>query len=85
MSIHCEDIKAWFELLKESRDEFGRIFGDRGKYHIAIYQRLNTAIERAESKTQTRVSGGMSEVARLEDSDDYSDKDEIDFGQRQNK
>ena len=79
MSIHCEDIKTWFELLKESRDEFGRIFGSKGKHHIAIYQRLNTAIEKAESKTPEKQAGGMSEVARLEDSNRYEDKDEQRF------
>jgi hypothetical protein len=48
--IHVHDIKEWLNLLKESKDELFRIYGDRAIKGIPLYEKLENAIKRAEEK-----------------------------------
>ena len=45
--IHVDDIQKWLELLKDSRDELLRIYGDRAIKGIPLYERLDKAIKKA--------------------------------------
>tara|TARA_R100000655_G_scaffold31637_3_gene63259 strand:- start:2357 stop:2509 length:153 start_codon:yes stop_codon:yes gene_type:complete len=47
MGIHVHDIKEWLQLLKDSRDELLRIYGDRAIKGIGLYNRLDRAIKRS--------------------------------------
>jgi len=46
MGIHAEDIKVWYELLKESRDELLRVYGERAIKGIPLYHRLDRAVKK---------------------------------------
>ena len=47
MGIHVHDIEEWLELLKQSRAELLRIFGDRAIKGIPLYKRLDRAIKKS--------------------------------------
>ena len=44
MSLHIKDIYKLVDLLREARDEIGRVYGDRVKDAIPIYRKLNDTI-----------------------------------------
>ena len=50
MAIHIEDIKKCYELLRDSRDEIGRVFGDRVKDRYPLYIRLNEMVNKIEEE-----------------------------------
>ena len=45
--IHIHDIKEWKKLLEESRDEIGRIYGDRIKEKLPLWIKLNNAVKKS--------------------------------------
>ena len=53
--IHVDDIQKWLELLKESRDELLRIYGDRAIKGIPLYKRLDNAIKKARKKWVEKI------------------------------
>ena len=45
--IHVHDIRKWQELLKEARDEIGRIYGDRNKDKMLLWVKLDKAVKKS--------------------------------------
>ena len=84
MALQCHDIRKWYELLQECREELERIYGDRVKRAIPLYVKLEDALDKAVPKRQ-KMSGGMSEMDRIRNSTDYADKDEPGFGEALNE
>lgn len=47
MGIHVHDIKEWLDLLKQSRDELLRVYGERLVKGVPLYNKLDDAIKRS--------------------------------------
>ena len=46
--IKVNNIREWYELLKECREHVVFTYGDRNKKDIPLYNKLDRAIKRAE-------------------------------------
>ena len=50
MAIHIEDFKKCYELLRDSRDEIGRVYGPRVKDKYPLYYRLDKMVTKIEKE-----------------------------------
>tara|TARA_R110002012_G_scaffold179021_2_gene344440 strand:+ start:3336 stop:3563 length:228 start_codon:yes stop_codon:yes gene_type:complete len=48
--IHVTDIEKWLDLLKESKDELLKIYGERAIKGIPLYHKLVREIEKSKEK-----------------------------------
>ena len=46
--IKVNNIREWYELLKECREHVAFTYGDRNKKDIPLYNKLDRAIKRAQ-------------------------------------
>jgi hypothetical protein len=64
MGLHIKDIYKLVDLLEQSRDEIGRIYGDRVKDKMPLYRVLNDTIN--EIKKEKMNESNSNEKCGLE-------------------
>ena len=46
--IKVNNVREWYELLKEAREHVASVYGQRNKKEIPLYNKLDRAIKRAQ-------------------------------------